>query len=291
MSRIDLPISDYVGDQTSVLDQGIRIIQASVDVMAELGYLPACRHLIALLQCIKSARWPDDSALSILPGIDTTDVPSALPDSLATLSSLQPPAISNLTKKLHLPHHQFAKAAATLPNLSISIPASSPAGMTVFLNRRNPPQDPECRIYAPRFPKPQTEGFFLLVCATGPDGRDADLLALKRVAWPPPASRVNRNASGSSARSQRSPLSVKSTVKFPAALRDLVAASGSAQGSGLKVNVVVVSDSYPGMEWRIGGVDVDVGGGGLGSEKGNGSGKGKKMQTQVLSGSEPPVKG
>ncbi|RMJ28999.1 helicase [Aspergillus sp. HF37] len=290
MSRIDLPISDYVGDQTSVLDQGIRIIQASVDVMAELGYLSACRHLIALLQCIKSARWPDDSPLSILPGIDITDTPSALPDSLANLSSLQPPAISNLTRKLHLPHHQFAKAAATLPNLAISIPASSAAGMTVFLNRRNPPQDPECRIYAPRFPKPQTEGFFLLVCATGPDGRDADLLALKRVSWPPPASRAIRNTSGSTASGQRSPLSVKSTVKFPAALRDLVAGSGSAQGSGLKVNVAVVSDSYPGMEWRLGGVDVDVGGG-LVSEKRNGNGEGKQVQTQVLSGSEPPVKG
>ena len=36
-SRIDLPISDYVGDQNSVLDQSIRIVQASIDVMTELG--------------------------------------------------------------------------------------------------------------------------------------------------------------------------------------------------------------------------------------------------------------
>ncbi len=39
MSRISLPITDYVGDQTSVLDQAIRIIQASIDVLTELGHL------------------------------------------------------------------------------------------------------------------------------------------------------------------------------------------------------------------------------------------------------------
>src|SRR6202012_5390347 len=69
MSRIDLPISDYVGDQTSVLDQAIRIIQASIDVLTEFGYLSSCLEMIKLLQCIKSARWPTDNPLSILPGI------------------------------------------------------------------------------------------------------------------------------------------------------------------------------------------------------------------------------
>lgn len=287
MSRIDLPISDYVGDQISVLDQSVRIIQASIDVMAELGYLPACRHLITLLQCIKSARWPDDNPLSILPGVDTESNLSALPDSLIQLSTFQPPALSNLTKKLQLPHHQLAKAASTLPNLAISIPSSSPAGITVSLTRRNPPQDPECRIFAPRFPKPQTEGFFLLVCLSGPDGKDGDLLALKRVSWPPPASRGNGSRYGPGRQKERDksgPLSVKSTVKFPRAISDVVDRSASGSGPGLRVNVVVVSDSYPGMEWRVGSFDVDVD-----SEKENGKGKGREVQ--VLHAAEPPLKG
>lgn len=287
MSRIDLPISDYVGDQISVLDQSVRIIQASIDVMAELGYLPACRHLITLLQCIKSARWPDDNPLSILPGVDTESNLSALPDSLIQLSTFQPPALSNLTKKLQLPHHQLAKAASTLPNLAISIPSSSPAGITVSLTRRNPPQDPECRIFAPRFPKPQTEGFFLLVCLSGPDGKNGDLLALKRVSWPPPASRGNGSRYGPGRQKERDksgPLSVKSTVKFPRAISDVVDRSASGSGPGLRVNVVVVSDSYPGMEWRVGSFDVDVD-----SEKENGKGKGREVQ--VLHAAEPPLKG
>ncbi|PHH64830.1 hypothetical protein CDD81_3896 [Ophiocordyceps australis] len=32
-SRVELPISDYVGDQTSVLDQAVRIVQAAIDVV------------------------------------------------------------------------------------------------------------------------------------------------------------------------------------------------------------------------------------------------------------------
>ncbi|KAK5008699.1 putative steryl acetyl hydrolase mug81, partial [Cryomyces antarcticus] len=69
-SRIDLPISDYVGDQNSVLDQSIRIIQASIDVLTELGYSSSCSMMMTLLQCVKSARWPDDGPLSIFPGVD-----------------------------------------------------------------------------------------------------------------------------------------------------------------------------------------------------------------------------
>ena len=70
MSRIDLPITDYVGDQNSVLDQSIRIVQASIDVFTELGYLSSCTVMITLLQCIKSARWPEDGPMSIFPGVN-----------------------------------------------------------------------------------------------------------------------------------------------------------------------------------------------------------------------------
>lgn len=275
MSRIDLPISDYVGDQTSVLDQGIRIIQASIDVMAELGYLPACRTFMTLLQCIKSARWPDDHPLSILPGVDITNAQPALPKDLLALSALSPSAVSSLTKKLHLHHPtatSFTKAFSYLPSLSLSIANLTPTGLTLSLSRRNP-ADPEFRIYAPRFPKPQTEGYFLLVCTALPDGSNGDLLALKRVSWPPVfRNSRNQNAAGPSTQKQREkrgPVSSKSTVKFPAAFADL-----AKDGIGGRVNVLVISDSYPGLEWSLSNVEV-----GLGAEE-------KKM---VVS-EGPPVK-
>ncbi|KAI2962890.1 hypothetical protein CBS147323_7130 [Aspergillus niger] len=250
MSRIDLPISDYVGDQTSVLDQGIRIIQASIDVMAELGYLHACHMFMSLLQCIKSARWPEDAPLSILPGIDPVEKKSALPTSLTALVSLPFKATEALTKKLSLPA-QFAKAASNLPNISLSIPTISPNGLTVTLTRKNAPRDRDYRIYAPRFPKPQTEGFFMLVYSgASSDGKNGELLALKRVSWP--SSSNQRNGSGPSRKpndNKNGPLVVRSSVKFPENVR----------GLSMRVTIKVISDSYPGMGWTLSDVEVDAG--------------------------------
>ncbi|PLB44895.1 putative DEAD/DEAH box helicase [Aspergillus steynii IBT 23096] len=264
MSRIDLPISDYVGDQTSVLDQGIRILQASIDVMAEMGYFRACHLLMSLLQCIKSARWPEDLSFSILPGIELGEKPRALPDSLAALSSQPPASISSLARKLHLPSStaaQFTKAASFLPHLSISVPTVSPTGITVSITRRNPPTKPDHQIYAPRFPKPQTEGFFLIVCTATPDGQDGDLLALKRISWP--SFNKQRSIAGSAGSSRnpsenkkphaKGPLTVRSSVKFPGLVL--------AETSELRVNIKVISDSYPGMEWDLLNVNVDLGAG------------------------------
>ncbi|CAG8138579.1 unnamed protein product, partial [Penicillium nalgiovense] len=188
MSRIDLPITDYVGDQTSVLDQGIRIIQASIDVMAELGYHPACQMLMTLLQCIKSARWPEDHPLSILPGVPTEKPRSGLPGTLVSLSSQPAGAVAALVKKLNLPFN-FTRITSQLPQLSVSVASVSAKGVDVSLTRRNQPTTPECKVYAPRFPKPQTEGFFLIVCSALSNGMDGELLGLKRVSWPPVSKR------------------------------------------------------------------------------------------------------
>lgn len=261
MSRVDLPISDYVGDQISVLDQGIRIIQASIDVLAELGYLPACRMMMTLLQCIKSARWPEDHPLSILPGLEPENIKPEpellLPESLTALSSLPASAVSSLTQKLHLPpttSTQFTKAVSTLPRLSVALSEVSARGLTVTLTRQNPHPSPEYKIYAPRFPKPQTEGFFLIVSAAtatanGVDGGE-DILALKRISWPPVVVAVDENRS--TARKQTA--TAKATVKFP---ENGVATSGVATSDAKrKVNVRIVSDAYIGMEWGISGVEL-----------------------------------
>jgi antiviral helicase SLH1 len=263
MSRIDLPITDYVGDQTSVLDQGIRIIQASIDVMAELGYLPACQMLMTLLQCIKSARWPEDHPLSIMPGIGTEKPPQGLPGTLVSLSSQPHGAVASLVKKLQLPSN-FTRAASQLPQLSVSVSSVSEKGMTVSLARRNAPTNPECRIYAPRFPKPQTEGFFLIVCSATPNGADGELLGLKRVSWPPVAKRngngngksisgAGSSRGGSSNDKSKAGLTVRSSVKFP---EGILAQSSSSNKA--RVNIKVISDSYIGMVWTVSNVEVDL---------------------------------
>ncbi|KAJ5467942.1 hypothetical protein N7475_005694 [Penicillium sp. IBT 31633x] len=261
MSRIDLPITDYVGDQTSVLDQGIRIIQASIDVMAELGYLPACQMLMTLLQCIKSARWPEDHPLSILPGIPTEKPPRGLPGTLVSLSSQPTGAVAALVKKLNLPFN-FTRTASQLPQLSVSVASVSAKGVAVSLARRNPPTNPECRVYAPRFPKPQTEGFFLIVCAASPNGMDGELLGLKRVSWPPASKRNGKGkGNGGTGSSRGGPsndknsglLTVRSNVKFPEGIL-----SKSTSTDTARVNIHVISDSYIGMTWTVSNVEVNL---------------------------------
>ena len=249
MSRIDLPISDYVGDQNSVLDQSIRIIQASIDVFTELGYLSSCKMMIKLLQCIKSARWPTDSPLSILPGIEPStqsppisrDISTPQQQSLATTTSLLPTTLLSLRSTLSIPpplHSAFTKAITSLPNIQISIPHVNALGITLSLTRLNAPMTPDYRAYTPRFPKQQTEGFFVVV------GMGDEILGLRRVGW------GNRETSRNDTR--RNGLDVTGKEG------GIAVAKMSLQGvqEERKVSVWVMSDSYIGMEWMIEEVEV-----------------------------------
>lgn len=237
--RIDLPITDYVGDQNSVLDQSIRIVQASIDVLTELGYLSSCNMMITLLQCIKSARWPDDGPLSILPGVDTdkerqrAKEGKSRPRSLAQIHNISKSALSQVLTTVGVPRGsqpQIDKVLSSLPNLQIHIPNPSALSLTANLTRLNPATNPDYRIYAPKYPKPQSEGFFLIVADTVKD----EVLALKRVNWPP-AEKVRSSGGNRTSRS---------IVKL------------APETVERKVYVWVISDSYVGMEWRIEGVVV-----------------------------------
>ncbi|KAL9120054.1 MAG: hypothetical protein Q9187_003393 [Circinaria calcarea] len=249
MSRIDLPISDYVGDQNSVLDQSIRIIQASVDVLTELGYLSSCKMMITLLQCVKSARWPDNSPMSIFPGVDpqmsgplksNTQTPSPT-QSLATLAKSLPTSLHTLYSSLHIPPHlqtPFTKAVSTLPNLNLSVSQVNALGLTLTLTRQNAPTSSDYRVYTPKFPKSQTEGFFVIVSV------GEEILGLKRVGWGATTGgeQVKGNISSGGGRGWKA--TAKVVMKLPDSEKER------------KVDVTVISDSYIGMEWRISGVEV-----------------------------------
>ena len=254
MSRIDLPISDYVGDQISVLDQGIRVIQASIDVLAELGYPHACRRMICLLQCIKSARWPDDHPLSILPGVEPIGSKSdEIPNSLVALASLSLASTSSLIQKLRLSSaisQQFSRGVSALPYISISLSNPSTNCLTVVLTRQNPHENSEFRIYAPQFPKPQVEGYFLIISAASDSGEDGDLLVLKRMAWPPTVDNGRKGNRPINDRSGIGPSVVKTTVTFADNCPI------NTVNAKKRINVRVVSDAYIGMEWLISSVDL-----------------------------------
>ena len=238
-SRIELPMSDYVGDLNSVLDQSIRIVQALVDVLTELGFLSSCTMTMTLLQCIKSARWPDDGPLSIFPGVDAdkergrTQGGKAYPRSLTDIHHISKPTLSNVLTTLDVPHDlqpQVEKAIHMLPNLKVNIMDVNAIGLTAGVARLNPGSGPGFRIYAPRYPKPQSEGFFLVVGDVAED----EVLALKRINWPP-VEKVRGSGNKPTSRSVMK-LSPESTER--------------------RVDVLVVSDSYVGMVWKVEGVEV-----------------------------------
>ncbi|RDL31450.1 p-loop containing nucleoside triphosphate hydrolase [Venustampulla echinocandica] len=240
MSRIDLPITDYVGDQTSVLDQAIRIIQASIDVLTEMGYLSSCMQMITLLQCIKCARWPTDYPLSILPGVPiSAPTDENLPLSLQDLSGQSETAYQQTLSALHLSPSQlprFQKAAGMLPILKISIRDVTALSLTVHLDRQNPLTDKDGKIYAPRFPKPQTEGWFVLLCKEESD----EIIAIKRVGW---------NTSNSGGNRRRGP-SARAVIKLPEDEDQFIGKNEK------KMDVWVVSDGYLGMVYKIMGVEI-----------------------------------
>lgn len=236
-SRIDLPISDYVGDQNSVLDQSIRIVQASIDVLTELGYLSSCTMMITLLQCIKSARWPLDGPLSIFPGVNTDKERARAkdggtkPSSLAQIHEVARPVLLNVLRGLDVGNvSQVEKAIAALPDLSVNVMDVNALGLTVSVARLNPATQPDYRIYAPKFPKSQSEGFFLVVA----DPAEDEILVLKRISWPA----VEKVRVGGNKPTSRSVLKLK---------------PGNAER---KVDVFVASDAYVKMLWKTEGIEI-----------------------------------
>lgn len=267
-SRIDLPISDYVGDLNSVLDQSIRIVQASIDVLTELGYLSSCIAMISLLQAIKSARWPTDGPLSIFPGVDVAlenkrmEHPKAQPKSLIEATTASPAVLDKAAK--------FAGTSAAsvnpisrLPVVKLALGAVNALQLTLDMTRVNPAkfQQNGIRIFAPRYPKPQTEGFFVILAYAGTD----EIIALKRVGWSEHGrggggSRGgNRGGSRGDSRGGRGGSRggmKENTNAGSAKLSSSTRISFPPEVQGKKVDVIVLSDSYPGMRWAIEGVEV-----------------------------------
>ena len=253
MSRIPLPITDYVGDQTSVLDQAIRIIQASIDVLAELNHLSSCLAMITLLQCIKSAAWPTDPPADILPGVNANALEPGKkePVSLQAISAMPEAQRSTLSKTLGVPASQlsqFNRAVSQLPNVQVAVSPVTSSTVTVNMKRLNALVDREGRMYAPKFPKPQNEGFFVIVGDLATD----EVHAIKRVGWSgrPGGDGVGRGrGGGGSSRGGGEGSGEKPTTKAVVKLPESAARSG-------KVDVLVVSDGYVNFDYRTLGVEI-----------------------------------
>lgn len=215
--RLLLPITDYITDTISVLDQSIRVLQAYIDITAEQGCLSTTLMLCKTMVSIKQAIWDDSSPIAILPGVDP-GLAHKFSGSLQSLPIARPQELRKIARKVGVgeDHMQkFFKVAHAMPNLQIKPAQSTVETIKIDTHRLGTTYGPDFKAYTPLFPKAQTEGWFVLLC----DIENDEILALKRASF-----------------NQAS----RSTTKM--VIPD--------ECHGMTVTLMVVSDVYPGVVYE-----------------------------------------
>eukprot|EP01059_Diplonema_ambulator_P031908 TRINITY_DN6011_c1_g5_i1.p1 TRINITY_DN6011_c1_g5~~TRINITY_DN6011_c1_g5_i1.p1 ORF type:complete len:2067 (+),score=794.61 TRINITY_DN6011_c1_g5_i1:370-6201(+) len=239
-SQAPLPISDYITDTKSVLDNSIRTIQAMVDISANNGLLFATLKAMQILQMVIQGRWVHDNTLLQLPHF-TTDHCAALkkqgiaglPDFLNT----DPMIARKLLKGLGMSHKQEAdvcRAAQMMPVIDVRLfydveceeDCEPSIKVTVETIRVSAPSQ---RVYAPRFPKPKDEQWWVILG----DSVTGELLALKRI------SRMKGFTSTT--------LTFDWDEDWDAGLKQVTSQDGE-QVPGYTFNVYLICDSYIGLD-------------------------------------------
>lgn len=190
LHRCPLPITDYITDTKTALDNSMRLIQAMIDIAAENGMLNVALSVMTMLQCLTRARWPADPPVGMLPGV-TPSIANSMAvmryGQLPVLMSMPYTSLVNLCTKLSLNAKAIHDVLVTLPELDMRwrvserIDEDSKSLVNILVELEIKRSHPRPRkVYAPDFPKPKDEGFWIVLglpeaCPGG------QLLALKRV--------------------------------------------------------------------------------------------------------------
>ncbi|EXC06423.1 hypothetical protein L484_004708 [Morus notabilis] len=186
-SQLELPISDYVTDLKSVLDQSIRIIQAMIDICANSGWLSSSITCMHLLQMIMQGLWFDkDSSLWMLPCM-TVELADSLSrrgiSSLQQLLDLPKAALQSMIG--NFPTSRLVQDLQYFPHVQVKLRLNrrgvnggkSPS-LNIKLEKKNSRRK-SSRAFAPRFPKVKDEAWWLVLGNTS----TSELFALKRVTF------------------------------------------------------------------------------------------------------------
>jgi len=184
-ARATLPMSDYVTDTKSVLDQSVRVLQAMVDIAADGGWLFTAIGVMHLTQMVTQARFLDDSQLSDLPFMDERCERLLADHGIVYLPQLITAAPNDVRRWLGraMDNRQLGELQGVLRSLpSVQMDVAEPKGklgageeaeIAISLRATNPAS--RRSAYAPRFPKAKMAGWWLAM------GIEDELLALKRV--------------------------------------------------------------------------------------------------------------
>lgn len=189
-ARLELPISDYYTDLRSVLDQAIRVLQAMVDLCAEAGWLDTTMKIMNLAQMVTQGRYLTDSSLIDLPHMTENVLRALWKANYQTLPELMSEDAETLflvlknagMKEKH--GQELLQQLNKYPSVDVKVHydkskiyyAGEECQCDVTLKRigKFVPH-----VYAPGFPKPKQEGWWLVLGRKDPSSDE--LVALKRV--------------------------------------------------------------------------------------------------------------
>ncbi|XVF11809.1 hypothetical protein REPUB_Repub08aG0059500 [Reevesia pubescens] len=185
-SQLDLPISDYVTDLKSVLDQSIRIIQAMIDICANSGWLTSSIACMHLLQMVMQGLWFDDSAFWMLPCMNNELAGSLSKRGISSVQQLLDlPKQKMLTvignfpaSKLYQDLQHFPRIQMKLKLLKKGTETEKSLQLNIRLEKTNL-RHKVSRAFTPRFPKLKDEAWWLILGNT----TTSELYALKRVSF------------------------------------------------------------------------------------------------------------
>ncbi|CAI9111861.1 OLC1v1012190C1 [Oldenlandia corymbosa var. corymbosa] len=185
-SQLDLPISDYITDLKSVLDQSIRIIQAMIDICANSAWLSSALTCMNILQMVMQGMWyKENSSLWMLPCM-TDDLVRSLNRSGITkvqqLLEMSPSALRRLTDtamvtRLHQDLQHFPRVRVQLKVQKRDSNSSNGFNLNIRIEKTNSHQ--RTRAFTPRFPKIKDEAWWLVLG----NSSTSELYALKRVSF------------------------------------------------------------------------------------------------------------
>lgn len=186
-SQLELPISDYVTDLKSVLDQSIRIIQAMIDVCANSGWLSSSLTCMHLLQMVMQGLWLDkDSSLWMLPCMNNDLITSLSKRGIYSLQELLDiPRAALQTVIGNFPASRLYQDLQNFPHvkMKLKLQERDTGGercyiLHIRLEKLNSRRH-SSRAFVPRFPKIKEEQWWLVLGNTS----TSELYALKRVSF------------------------------------------------------------------------------------------------------------
>eukprot|EP00467_Chlorarachnion_reptans_P010989 CAMPEP_0114498978 /NCGR_PEP_ID=MMETSP0109-20121206/7165_1 /TAXON_ID=29199 /ORGANISM="Chlorarachnion reptans, Strain CCCM449" /LENGTH=2132 /DNA_ID=CAMNT_0001676501 /DNA_START=186 /DNA_END=6581 /DNA_ORIENTATION=+ len=195
LARLALPMSDFITDTRSLLDQAIRILQAMIDISAENGYLKTTLNIMHLTQLIVQGTWDTKSDILTIPKCtdkfveecknnskvqinslsDLVQLPRKSQEHLMRRSGMKKPIMDSVFKTLgKIPD---VEVKYKLPDGGMEedpVPADSTLSLAIRLKRSRPLKG---GVAMHKCGKSKTEGWWIVIGRVDND----ELLALKRV--------------------------------------------------------------------------------------------------------------